>query len=233
MVGERIRESAATARAVVEAGHEVQLHCDRHTRHTELSEAEIERDTRLGLHALAQIGVRPSLWRTPWGLITRSTIRVAARHRLQLVRWSIDTHDWRGDPARAMLAHARARFAAGGVVLMHDALGPGVLRTGCANTVELLPALIAAARSEGLHVGPLSPERTAPAPPPDSAMADARRLPGTLVSSSERMERRANTRPQGTRSRSGVGSTRPAVGSTGPAVDEAVMIGSGLARGHG
>jgi hypothetical protein len=75
---------------------------------------------------------------------------VAARHRLTLVHWTIDTHDWRGDPAHAMLARAREQLAAGAVVLMHDGLGPGALRSGCQNTVELLAPLIAAARALGL-----------------------------------------------------------------------------------
>ena len=159
MIGERVRADPTSARAVIEAGHEVQLHCYRHVRHSELSEAEIERDTREALAALAQVGVRATYWRTPWGVRTSATVRVAERHRLRLVDWTIDTHDWRGDSAAAMLARARARvrLADGGVVLMHDALGPGALRAGCENTVELLRPLIAAARRGGLNVGSLSP----------------------------------------------------------------------------
>ena len=39
---------------------------------------------------------------------------------------------------------------------MHDGIGPGSRRIGAQNTVELLLPLIAAARAEGLSVGPLS-----------------------------------------------------------------------------
>jgi peptidoglycan/xylan/chitin deacetylase (PgdA/CDA1 family) len=154
MVGERVLEEPATARAVIEAGHEIQLHCHRHVRHPELSEPELEQDTRDALAAFAQIGVFPTHWRTPWGLRTDATIRVASRHRLELVHWTIDTHDWRGDPAGVMLAHARPLLPGGGVVLMHDALGPGSLRQGCENTVELLGGLSAAARWASRRLSP-------------------------------------------------------------------------------
>jgi peptidoglycan/xylan/chitin deacetylase (PgdA/CDA1 family) len=158
MIGERLRSARAAAQAVLDAG-DVQLHCHRHLRHSELSEAEIEADTLCALDAFAELGVRPTLWRTPWGIRTEASERVAARHGLSLVGWTIDTHDWRGDSISTMLAVARARLEHGGIVLMHDGLGPGALRIGAQSTVELLPPLIAAARAAGLSVGALSDER--------------------------------------------------------------------------
>jgi peptidoglycan/xylan/chitin deacetylase (PgdA/CDA1 family) len=156
MIGDRLRAAPAAAQAVIDAGCEMQLHCDVHLRHSELSEAEIEADTLRALDAFAAIGVRPTVWRTPWGVRTDATERVALRHDLALVDWTIDTHDWRGDSVTTMLAAARAQMDQGGIVLMHDGLGPGALRIGVQNTVELLAPLIAAARSEGLSVGSLS-----------------------------------------------------------------------------
>jgi peptidoglycan/xylan/chitin deacetylase (PgdA/CDA1 family) len=156
MIGERVRSARAAACAVLEAGGEVQLHCDRHVRHSECSEAEIEADTLSALEAFAEIGVRPTLWRTPWGVRTEASERVAARHGLRLVGWTIDTHDWRGDSVATMLAAARAQLEHGGIVLMHDGLGPGALRIGAQNTAELLLPLIAAAQAAGLSVGALA-----------------------------------------------------------------------------
>jgi peptidoglycan-N-acetylglucosamine deacetylase len=159
MIGDGLRAARTTAaQAVLDAGCDLQLHCDRHVRHSELSEAQIEADTLSALEAFAELGVRPTLWRTPWGVCTEATKRVAARHGLSLVGWTIDTHDWRGDSVASMLAVARAHFEDGGIVLMHDGLGPGSQRIGAQNTVELLLPLIAAARAEGLSVGPLSQE---------------------------------------------------------------------------
>lgn len=156
MIGERVQATPEVARAVISAGSEVQLHCHRHLRHSELTESEIEADARAALGVFARIGVYPTHWRTPWGTRTPATERVARRHRLTLVNWTIDTYDWRGDAAIEMLARLIGQLGEGSVILMHDALGPGALRAGCEETVELLALLLAAARSQGLSALPLA-----------------------------------------------------------------------------
>jgi peptidoglycan/xylan/chitin deacetylase (PgdA/CDA1 family) len=142
----------ALVEAMVEAGHEVGFHCLEHRRHSELSDAEIGADAAAGLALLGSIGVRPALWRTPWGLVTAATRRVAAEHGLEICGWNADSHDWRGDSCEEMLAalDAEGGVGAGSVVLMHDGIGPGALRSGCAQTVRLAGALAARARSAGL-----------------------------------------------------------------------------------
>jgi peptidoglycan/xylan/chitin deacetylase (PgdA/CDA1 family) len=154
-IGERVKAHPDTVLAILQAGHEVQLHCERHLRHSELSEAEIALDTAAGLRSLAEVGVRPTLWRTPWGVHTQASERVASSHGLRLIDWTIDTHDWRGDTASTMLDAIRPLLAPDGIVLMHDAIGPGALRAGCENTVELVGGLVAAARAEALRVAPV------------------------------------------------------------------------------
>jgi peptidoglycan-N-acetylglucosamine deacetylase len=156
VIGERVKAHPETVMAILEAGHEVQLHCERHLRHSELSEAEIELDTTAGLRSLAEVGVRPTLWRTPWGVHTQASERVARSHGLRLIHWTIDTHDWRGDTASTMLDAARPLLAPDRIVLMHDAVGPGAVRADCENTVELVGGLVAAARAEGLHIAPMT-----------------------------------------------------------------------------
>ncbi|MHB1538698.1 MAG: polysaccharide deacetylase family protein [Solirubrobacteraceae bacterium] len=155
VVGERVRDAPATLRAVLAAGHDVQLHCDRHIRHSELDEGQIEHDVQIACATLAQHGVLPTVWRTPWGVCTAATRSVAARHRLELVRWDLDAEDWRGGEPASMLARLGA-LEEGGVVLMHDALGPGATRTDCQSTVRLIGELVATARAADLLVGPLS-----------------------------------------------------------------------------
>ncbi len=156
VVGERVLAHPHAVREALADGHDVQLHCHRHIRHTELSEAELQRDTETGLAALEAVGVRPRLWRAPWGVCTDASHRVAERLGLRLVRWAIDTHDWRGDSAEAMFEGARSQLADGGAVLMHDALGPGARRAGCENTLALVGELAAAARAHGLVLARMS-----------------------------------------------------------------------------
>lgn len=143
---------------MIEAGHEVGFHCVRHVRHSELDEEAVHAEAAVGLAMLAPMGVRPGAWRAPWGVVTAATRQVAGTHELELWDWSFDSHDWRGDGCEQMLgALATAGGLEGGtVVLMHDGLGPGARREGCAETVRLTSALLAAARASGLRPGLLS-----------------------------------------------------------------------------
>jgi peptidoglycan-N-acetylglucosamine deacetylase len=164
LTGERVRGTPWLARKVAEEGHEIALHCHRHVRHIDLSEAEIEADTEAALVSLSDLGLRAARWRTPWGICTPASHKVAARHELELVRWTIDTHDWRGDPSAQMLNRAAANLGDGGIVLMHDALGPGSERAGCQNTLALIPRLAALAQARGLALAPLAEARSSSEP---------------------------------------------------------------------
>ena len=137
-------------------GHEVELHCVRHVRHTELEEPALRADTEQGLRTLAMLGARVHRWRPPWGVITDVTRRVASENHLEVVGWSVDTEDWRGDDAARMHDRVEDDLGAGAVVLMHDGIGPGALRAGCGETVELIPRLLATLADRGLTAVPLS-----------------------------------------------------------------------------
>jgi peptidoglycan-N-acetylglucosamine deacetylase len=136
-------------RQMIQFGHAVELHCVKHTRHTELTYSEVDVDARGGLQDLRVLGVLPRLWRPPWGVIAPWTQAVAKDLGLELVSWTVDTHDWRGDTASEMLAYLRSDLQPGAVILMHDGLGPGARRSGCEETVALIGKLVKHARSLG------------------------------------------------------------------------------------
>jgi peptidoglycan-N-acetylglucosamine deacetylase len=136
---------AQRAPAIIErmrcSGHTIGLHCDEHARHSHRSRDWVERDTDRALWRLDRLGVRPRLWRTPWGDTAPFTRSVAAEHALQLVDWSVDSHDCRGDSAKAMLAATRDGLRPGAVVLAHDGIGPGALRADCRHTIGYVAAV--------------------------------------------------------------------------------------------
>jgi peptidoglycan/xylan/chitin deacetylase (PgdA/CDA1 family) len=157
----RVRAHPGLVQAAAELGHEVGFHCDRHLRHTDLTPAEIARDVEDGLSTLGELGLRPRVWRTPWGVATEETRRAASRHGLKLWSWSADTHDWRGDSAEEMLAAVGPDMDQGGsVVLMHDAMGPGAQRSDCAETGRLVAALAERGQRAGMRFVRLSDVRT-------------------------------------------------------------------------
>ena len=149
------RRHPALVSSMLAEGHGVEFHCTDHIRHTERSHREIEEDALAGLKALDYVGVRPKLWRPPWGLVTPETRKVAESLGLEPALWDLDTHDWRGDNASKMLKAIEPGIAAGSVILMHDRLGPGATRSGCEETVSLIGALAERARSLGCEPTPL------------------------------------------------------------------------------
>jgi peptidoglycan-N-acetylglucosamine deacetylase len=128
-------------------GHEVAFHCNEHVRHDAMTPGGIEADVASGLPALGPV----RYWRTPWGFVTPATEVVAKRHRLGLVGWTADTEDWRGDAPDEMLARVRGKISPGAIVLMHDGVGPGATRDGCAGTIDLVRPLVATVRSHDLE----------------------------------------------------------------------------------
>jgi peptidoglycan-N-acetylglucosamine deacetylase len=149
--------------AMLGDGHDVQLHCDRHVRHTRLSESALRTDVERATRRLSGVGIRPTRWRSPWGVCTDATRVVAAERGLSLIGWDVDTHDWRGDAAEEMHERIAGDLRAGSIVLMHDGVGPGARRSGARATFELIPRLLETMRTRGLragHLGGIEPAGT-------------------------------------------------------------------------
>jgi peptidoglycan/xylan/chitin deacetylase (PgdA/CDA1 family) len=143
------RHSGLLRRAVDE-GHEVALHCNRHTRHDRMGKEEILADATAGLRPLERLGHPVRDWRVPWGVVTPGTEAVAEELGQRLVGWSADSEDWRGDAADAMLDRLEPGIGPAAVVLMHDGVGPGAVRDDCEKTVELIAPLVSLVRSPNL-----------------------------------------------------------------------------------
>ena len=152
VVAPRARRYPALVARTLKEGHDVGFHCTGHVRHDAMTAAEIETDLESGLTTLVD-SVR--LWRTPWGIVTPATEDVARKRRLTLIGWTTDTEDWRGSPPDEMLARVEGDLRKNAIVLMHDGVGPGATRNGCAGTVDVVSPLVSLARSRGLEPRPL------------------------------------------------------------------------------
>ncbi len=150
-IGERVAAHPDVVARVRGAGHQVEMHCMRHVVHSRCWRATAEEDADACLSELARLRITPRHWRPPGGGMAPWTPDVAAKRGLRLAGWSADTHDWSGNTVEAMLEHVAPAIEEGAVVLMHDALGPGARREGCARTVELIEPLVALIRERGLE----------------------------------------------------------------------------------
>jgi peptidoglycan/xylan/chitin deacetylase (PgdA/CDA1 family) len=150
------RLGMATVAAIATAGHEVGYHCGRHVRHTDRERDEVATEARADLALLDEAGIAVRRWRPPWGVLAEWTQDLAAELELAIELWDVDTEDWAGPAAATMLAGIRPSIRAGAVVLMHDGIGPGALRTSASATVELITTLVALIRERGLEPATVS-----------------------------------------------------------------------------
>jgi peptidoglycan-N-acetylglucosamine deacetylase len=96
--------------------------------------------------------VEPSMWRTPWGDTAPWTRTLAGEYGLTLTGWTVDSHDWRGDLAPAMLTATREGLCDGAIVLAHDGIGPGAQREDARETAAYVELVSRQARSQNLQL---------------------------------------------------------------------------------
>ncbi|WP_290056191.1 polysaccharide deacetylase family protein [Amycolatopsis solani] len=144
--GEHAAAHPDLVRAIAAAGHGIGNHTWTHPRLTSLDTAARDREVRRTQELLTALtGIRPELFRPPYGDTAPAVAAVAAGHGLTEVLWSVDTRDWAGCSADEIVTAASA-VEPDGVVLMHE---------GRPATVEAVPRILAALAARGLRPGPV------------------------------------------------------------------------------
>ena len=163
VLGERAAAHPEMVQRMVATGHGVEVHGHGHLRHPDTPRECVEGDLAAALVVLSGLGIAPRLWRVPWGDLAVWSGEIAAANGLTLAGWTADTNDWRGGDAESMLAAVEPLLRPVAVVLAHDGLGPGALRTDCSETVRLVRPLVDAGRRRGMEPVPLKPRADLPA----------------------------------------------------------------------
>lgn len=173
VLGERAASEPAVIERILADGHAVEVHGHGHLRHATTPRECVEGDLDAALAVLASLNIAPRLWRAPHGDLAPWSAEVAAARGLELTGWTADTHDWTGASAEAMLAATEPLLSPGAIVLAHDGVGPGALRSDCEETVRLIRPLVAAARRLGLEPSRIPLRMAIPPGNPDLAAASA------------------------------------------------------------
>jgi len=116
----RTREVAVQVR---DAGHLIGTHTHDHERLIGISHAEILGQIERGSASIERaVGVRPSVFRPPYGQLDGYGEGVAREKGLTLVLWNIETQDLHHTDADAMARSLEEQidFNGGGIVLLHD-----------------------------------------------------------------------------------------------------------------
>jgi peptidoglycan/xylan/chitin deacetylase (PgdA/CDA1 family) len=144
VMGVKAQAHPELIRAEVTDGHRVENHSWSHPHLSDLSAAEIDHQLSATQQAIVAAGAPPpSMLRPPFGDADAEVDAAAARANLKVVRWSMDTNDWRGRTAQDITAAVLDHLSPGQVVLMHD----GVQESR--NTLAALPSIIRGLRDRG------------------------------------------------------------------------------------
>ncbi|HCP46813.1 MAG TPA: hypothetical protein DIU15_12275 [Deltaproteobacteria bacterium] len=156
MVGERVRESPEVARMVLERGHQVAHHSDRHHWPVMFSRRAAAEDVARGTDAIeVATGCRPRFYRPPVGLLTPELGDAVREAGMLLAAWSVRAFDgFRGD-GESVRRRVGAKVEAGDIVLLHDGRS-GIRRAVKPPALDALPGILEDLAARGLRSVTLS-----------------------------------------------------------------------------
>ena len=146
VVGEWVDKYPESVKALHDAGHEVMNHSDAHPHMAKLTAKQIiDEVDRCSDKIEAVTGVRPTLFRCPYGEYDDNVIGTVNGMGLTTVQWDTDSLDWKKLTAGEIYKRVSSKVQPGSIVLFHNA---GL------HTPEALPSIIEYLLAEGYTIVP-------------------------------------------------------------------------------
>ncbi len=148
--GQAVEADPATVRREIAAGMAVGAHSYAHAKELpDMSQQDFAGDLRRSGDAIAAAaGLRPALFRAPYGHTSDTMLRALREVGYTSIGWDVDSEDWSGAPADTIVANVLDRAHPGAIVLMHDG-GLGGGHADRAATLAALPRIIDGLRGQG------------------------------------------------------------------------------------
>ena len=148
VVGDWVDKYPESVRALHEAGHEVMSHSSHHDHFSQLSTEQIQADLLSCSEKIEAVtGVKPSLFRCPYGEYDDHVIQAVNSLGMTAVQWDVDSLDWKGISAEEIQRRVLDRVQPGSIVLFHNA---------AENTPEALPGILESLIANGYRIVPIS-----------------------------------------------------------------------------
>lgn len=121
LVGSWVEKYPDMVREIHARGHEIGNHSDTHAHMNQLSDAEIRRELKdMSERAQAITGVRPTLFRPPYGEYNNRVISISRAEGYEAVQWSIDSLDWKDRGTQDIIRQCTHHVENGDIVLFHN-----------------------------------------------------------------------------------------------------------------
>ena len=148
VVGEWVDKYPESVKALHDAGHEIMSHSNDHAHFNSLSTDEIIADLNACNDKIEAVtGVRPTLFRCPYGEYDDHVINAVRSMGIEPIQWDVDSLDWKDLPASEITRRVTSRVQPGSIVLFHNA---------ALHTPEALPGIIEYLLQEGYTFVPIS-----------------------------------------------------------------------------
>jgi peptidoglycan/xylan/chitin deacetylase (PgdA/CDA1 family) len=134
----------ASTSAIVARGYPIGDHTETHANMGQLSPKQQQSQLLQETVAIGNEGAPfPRMFRPPYGLWDKATLRLLKRYRMLMVLWTVDTDDYERPGVPAIVNAAVRGARPGAIILMHDAGGDR------SETVAALPQIIRELRRRG------------------------------------------------------------------------------------
>lgn len=121
LVGRYVKERPDLVRRIVEAGHPIGNHTWSHPNLIFCSPQETRRQIKDAQQAIEDAcGVRPTLFRPPFGARRPGTFATARSLGVEPIMWRVTCYDWSAKSHESIERHARRQIHGGEVILLHD-----------------------------------------------------------------------------------------------------------------
>ena len=148
VVGNWVDKFPESVKALAEAGHEVMTHSDDHAHFSKLTSEQIVANLNAGCDKIESVtGVRPTLFRCPYGEYDDHVIQTVNDMGLKTIQWDVDSLDWKDLSAGEITQRVTDGVRSGSIVLFHNA---------AKHTPEALPGIIEYLQQNGYHIVPVS-----------------------------------------------------------------------------
>ena len=148
VVGQWVDKYPESVKALADAGNEVMGHSNDHAHFASLSADEIKANINTCNDKIENVtGVRPTLFRCPYGEYNDTVIKTVNGMGITPVQWDVDSLDWKELSADEISSRVLNNVKSGSIILFHNA---------AKNTPEALPGIIEALLADGYTIVPIS-----------------------------------------------------------------------------
>ena len=148
VVGEWVDKYPQSVAALHQAGHEIMSHSNDHAHFNSLSTQQIIDDLNACNDKIEAVtGVRPTLFRCPYGEYDDHVVNAVRSIGMEPIQWDVDSLDWKDLPASEIAQRVTGKVQPGSIVLFHNA---------ALHTPEALPSILETLLGQGYTFVPIS-----------------------------------------------------------------------------